>query len=225
MTTTNQAQTLAAIQHETETNCFMLTQDVSTTSTDGKSRTKVGEFSVIVPSVERFIAECTTAKVTGVDADGLPTFDSDAANWLQRAINSLAKSEARNKLQPRTATPKAGQELPVTFAKLVEPAQLGGNTALAELAELARNFSAWLEASGKPAPLAAMMSQLVRQINLIPLQQDKAKTLLVEWLGTYASEAAAAGSLTSYQENHVLKVVEAVQGNDANDIDSLLADY
>lgn len=224
--TTNQAQNqLAAIRHETEADCYMLTQDVSTTSKDGKSRQKVGEFSVIVPSVIRFIAECANAKVTGADADGLPTFDSDAANWLQRAINSLAKSEARNKLQPRTATPKAGQELPTTFAKLVEPAQLGGNTALAELAELARNFSAWLEASGKPAPLAAMMSQLVRQTNLIPLQQDKAKTLLIEWLGAYASEAAEAGSLTAYQENHVLKVVESAQGNDANDIDSLLADY
>lgn len=220
-TTTNQV--LNAIAHDTEQGCMLLTQDVSATDSKTRTRTKVGEFTVIVPTLERIVAEVANAKVTGHDPDGLPTYDGKVANWVQRAINSLAKAEARNKLVSGTADLKHGATMPRTLAELVEPAATG-NTALAELAELARNFGAWIEATGKPAALVSTFGQLVRQPNLIPLQTEKVKEVLANWLEQFALAAAEAGSLSEYQANHVERCINQVSG-EQDSLDDLLADF
>lgn len=203
-----------ATQHASESGCFNLKQDVTTTGPDGKTRVKVGEYQTLIPTVERFMSEVEGAKVTGADEDGLPVYDKDAANWLFRAIVQLAKTEARNKLQPKTAELKAGAKLAETFAELVAPPAHSGSTVLAELADLARNFAAYLAAKGLPAAAVASISQLIRQQNLINLQSDVVKTKLAEWLGDYATLAAESGALTAYQESAVIKVIDIATGND-----------
>ena len=217
---------LNATTHANEVGCFNLNQDVSTTGPDGKTRVKVGEYNCLIPTVERFMTEVDGAKVTGADDDGLPVYDKDAANWLFRAIMQLAKTEARNKLQPKTAELKPGAKLPETFAELVAPPAANGSTVLAELAELARNFAAYLAAKGIPAAAIASLSQLVRQQNLISFQGDNVKAKFAEWLGEYATTAAESGALTAYQESAVIKAIDIATGNDqAESLDDLLAGF
>lgn len=214
-----------ATAHQNEQQCFVLKQEV-TKRVDGQTkREPIGHFEVIVPSVERFITELADVQVTGHDDDGLPTFNSNAANWLQRAINALSKAEARNKLAPASAEPKAGLTIPMTFADLVAPPAIGGSTALAELAELVKGFTAWMAESGKPAALHSTFGQLVRQPSLISVQSDKVKQVLQAWVVEFASAAAAAGALSSYQESQVQKVLDAIEGKDEPSLDDLLADY
>ena len=221
MSQTNQASN--AVAHETEQGCMMLTQPVTATKAGSKTRVKVGEFTVIVPTLSRLMTDLADAKVTGTDDDGLPTYDSNLANWVQRAVNALSKAEARNKLVTGSADLKAGAKIPTTLAELVEPAA-GGNTALAELAELARNFGAWIEATGKPAALVSTFGQLVRQPNLIPLQTDKVKQVLSTWLEEFALAAAAADSLTDYQSSHCERCINQATGEQES-LDDLLADF
>ncbi len=214
-----------ATAHQNEEQCFVLKQEV-TKRVDGQTkREPIGHFEVIVPTVERFISELENVQVTGHDDDGLPVYNGNAANWLQRAINALAKAEARNKLAPASAEPKAGLTIPMTFADLVAPPAIGGSSALAELAELVKGFTAWMAESGKPAALHSTFGQLVRQPSLISVQSDKVKQVLQAWVVEFASAAAAAGALTSYQEGQVQKVLDAIEGKDEPSLDDLLADY
>lgn len=223
MTNTTNNPQLAAVPHGDEAHCYLLTQDVTATQKGSKRRTKVGEFTVIVPTIERLTEELAGVKATGHDDEGLPTYDGNIATWVQRAITALAKAEARNKLVSGSATLKAGATMPTTLAQLVEPAATG-NTALAELAELARNFGVWIEATGKPAALVSTFGQLVRQPNLIPLQTDKVKQVLTEWLEQFALAAAEAGNLSDYQASHVERCIEQVHG-EQDSLDDLLADF
>lgn len=219
------AQIKNAVAHDTEDACFMLTQEVTKRVEGQTKREPIGSFSVIVPSISRFLKEVEDAQVTGQDDDGLPTYSNDAANWLQRAINALAKAEARNKLAPASAEPKSGLSIPVTFADLVAPPAIGGSTALAELAELVKAFTVWMNESGKPAAIHSTFAQLVRQPSLIAIQSDKVKAVLEQWIAEFATLASNAGSLTAYQQNQIGKVLDAIAGKDEPSLDDLLADF
>ena len=204
---------------------LMLTQDVTAMPAGAKQRVKVGEFTVFCPTVFAFSTVIAEAKVTGTDADGVPEFDTDAANWLQRAITALAKAEARNKLQSGSAEVKPGLKVPTTFEELITPAQGTGSNALAAIADFIKGFQGWIIESGKPEAIATSFGQLCRQRAMIALQGEKPRAVLAQWLEAYCMEAQAAGALTDYQATYAVGLIEACQGKEEESLDDLLAGY
>lgn len=203
---------------------LILKQDVTTLNAATKKREKVGEFEAFVPSLNDFTASIESAAVTGADSEGMPTFNSDAANWLFSAIIDKVKRQARNSLVSGTATLKAGHSIAMTFEDLVKPLVVSSSTALAQYAEVARLFVGWLEATGKPAAVHASFSQLVRQRSAIALQGDKVREVLAKWLTDFATEAAANGALDDFQQNYVVSLIEACNGQDES-LEDLLAGF
>lgn len=188
---------------------IMLTQDVTATVKGQKNRQKVGEFSVYMPFITRFADIIASAKQTGTDEEGVPVYDTDGANWLQRAILALSKAEARNKLLSGSADVKPGLKIPTSFDELVTPAEGSGSNALAAIADLIKGFTSWLESTGKPAAIIPTMGQLVRNKSAIGLQSEKVRTVLSSWLQEYGATATGAGALTEYQQNYLVSLIEA----------------
>lgn len=206
MTNQNTTATPATIDNG---QAIMLTQDVTATVQGQKGRQKVGEFTVYMPFIGRFADTISNARQTGVDDEGVPVYDNDAANWLQRAILALSKAEARNKLVSGSAEVKAGLKIPTTFDELVTPAEGSGSNALAAIADLIKGFTSWLESTGKPAAIIPTMGQLVRNKSAIGLQSEKVRTVLSSWLQEYGAAATDAGALTDYQQNYLVSLIEA----------------
>lgn len=225
MENTQAMQAKAAVQHSTESNSFLLTQVVTATQDGSSKRVEIGSFQVIVPTIERFIQEIEGAKVTGTDSDGLPVYDNDAANFLQSAITAACKMNARNKLAPKSAKARDGLEIPTTFAKLVEPAQVGGSNALAAISDLVKGFTAWMVATGKPAAVHATFGQLLRQQSLIGVQSDKVRQVLATWLSEFGAAVSEAGSLDSYQEGYLMKAISIAEGEEDESLEDLLAGF
>ena len=199
---------------------IMLTQDVTATVAGQKGRVKVGEFSVYMPFITRFAEVIEGAKITGADSEGVPVYESDAANWLQRAVLALSKAEARNKLVSGSAEVKAGLKIPTTFDELVTPAEGSGSNALAAIADLSKGFTSWMESTGKPAAIIPTMGQLVRNKSAIGLQSEKVRTVLSSWLQEYGATATDAGALTDYQQNYLVSLIEAC--TEVQSLDDLL---
>ena len=64
----------------------------------------------------------------------------------------------------------------------------------------------------------------MRQPNLIPLQTDKVKQVLSNWLEEFALAAAAADSLSDYQSSHCERCINQATGEQES-LDDLLADF
>ena len=206
MTTQNTTTAPATIDNG---QAIMLTQDVTATVQGQKGRVKVGEFSVYMPFISRFAEVIANAKVTDHDDEGVPVYESDAANWLQRAVLALSKAEARNKLVSGSAEVKAGLKIPTTFEELVTPPEGSGSNALAAIADLIKGFTNWMESTGKPAAIIPTMGQLVRNKSAIGLQSEKVRTVLSAWLQEYGATATDAGALTDYQQNYLVSLIES----------------
>lgn len=206
-------------------NKLILKQDVTSLNAATKKREKVGEFEAFVPNLTDFVEAIQGAKVTGEDSEGMPLFESNAANWLFSAIVAKVKGQARNSLQPGTAKPKQGHAIAMDFEALVTPLVTAGSNALAAYAEVARLFVGWMEATGKPAGIHTSFAQLVRQRSSIALQSEKVRQVLASWLTEFATEASANGALDEFQQGYVVDLIGACNGEQEESLEDMLAGF
>ncbi len=80
--------------------------------TENKKYVKVGTVPIFYPTVEEIAGFCQGAKVVKTGEDGIAEYESPEANWIQTAIFSYAKANARNKLVSGSCELKDGLKIP-----------------------------------------------------------------------------------------------------------------
>jgi len=165
---------------------------------------KVGEVAVPVFGLEDF---GLNVEATGKDEEGLPTYGSDAINFVFGAVFAAIKADARNKLVSGTATIKAGQKIASTVAELIEKAERSG-AALAIVRDFNKAFAAYLEAhSGKSAAVQAVLNGMVKNRATIALSSEARRNALLSQLTAYAGTLSEED--TAKYTNIVLAISEA----------------
>lgn len=143
---------------------------------------KVGEVPVPVFDLEEF---GIAVEATGKDDDGLPTYGTDALNWVFGAIFAAIKADARNKLVSGTADIKPGQKIATTVAELIEKAERSG-AALAIVREFNKDFASYLESnSGKSAQVQMVFNGMVKNRATIALSSEARRNALLAQLSAF----------------------------------------
>lgn len=200
----------------------MLEQDVSVTKKNATGETvreKIGSFTSYIPSLADFgIQEAPT----GTAEDGSLVYGSNAANWLYTAIAAQAKTQARNKLQPKTATVRTGSTMPTTFVEVIEPTDLrASGTQMAERSALHKAFTAYAFTLGKSENVSKLIVTLFKTPDSLMIQAQKIKDGMIEYVTQFGEAMLEAGTLTDYQANMLQTVIEAA----SVDADSLADEF
>ena len=151
-----------------------------------KEREEVGTVDVPIFILREFGLDVPT---TGVDDDGLPTYDTPAIQWVADAVLAATKADARNKLESGSVTLKAGASIASTVDELIAKAERSGE-ALALAREFVTAFSKWLEQhSGKSAAVQAVLVAMARSKNVIALSTEPRRVGLLNQLTAFADVA------------------------------------
>lgn len=125
-----------------------------------------------------------------VDEDGLAVYEDDKLNWVQRAMLSQAKAQARNKIEAGTGQLKAGAAIADTWEKLVEIGTGGG----AGNAEGLKNATACKVAFGKyiaglkkSAGTQALITGLFSSAKGLALQDSTSKEKMTHYVTEFAA--------------------------------------
>lgn len=165
---------------------------------------KVGEVELPVFGLEEFGLD---VQATGKDEEGLPTYATDALNWVFSAVFAAIKADARNKLVSGTATLKPGQKIASTIAELIAKSERTG-AALAIAREFVKDFAAYLATrSGKNANVQAVLLSMVKNRATIPLSSEARRNALLAQLSAFA-ETLDEEAIAKYQ-NIILAISEA----------------
>lgn len=128
----------------------MLNIIVPVSKTENKTRVKIGEQAVTIPTIEDILSHVVAAKVKENDEEGLPVYDNEPTNWVFSAIVSAAKAAARNKLIPGTADLRPGVKIATNWEEFCAESDRGGNgAALQLLREVKEDFAKWVKTLGK----------------------------------------------------------------------------
>lgn len=168
---------------------------------------KVGDVAVPVFDLSEFGLAVDS---TGLGEDGLPTYSTDALNWVFGAVFAAIKADARNKLVSGTATLKAGQKIADTVAELIEKAERSG-AALAIVREFNKDFAAYLESnSGKTANVQMVLNSMVKNRQTIAISSEARRNALLAQLSAYADTLDEATA--QKYGNTILAISEACTG-------------
>lgn len=127
----------------------MKTVIVPISKTENKERVKIGEVAVVIPTIEDILQHIAGAKIKE-EADGLPVYDNEPANWVQSAMEAYAKAAARNKLLPGSITLRPGLSIATNWEELCAESTRGGNgAALQLLRDVKEAFAKWVATLGK----------------------------------------------------------------------------
>jgi len=120
---------------------------------ENKEFKKVGEVDIFVPPVSEITAVTATAEIKkgedgkDMEDEGLPVFTDDRMNWLYGAVYAAVKAQARNKLQPGTATLKDNNKIATNWDELVaEGVRDGAGLKIARECKAA--FAEWVSKQG-----------------------------------------------------------------------------
>ena len=200
----------------------LLVQDVSTTQKNGIGETvrvKVGEFTSYIPSLKDF---GLNIEPTGTAEDGSLIYSGNAESWLYTAIAAQAKTQARNKLQPKTATLRTGSTMPQTFAEVIEPTDLrASGTQMAERSQLHKAFTAFAFSLGKSENVSKLIVTLFKSPDSLMIQAEKIKQGMIDYVTQFGEAMVEAGTLTDYQAGMLQTVIEAA----SMDADSLADEF
>lgn len=170
--------------------------DVSKKDEKTKKYVKQGEVVITVPTLEDILT-FAAAKVTG-EEDGLPVYDKEEANWLQAAMLSYVKANARNKLISGTAQVKEGLKIPTNWEELCAEGERGGNgAALAALRDSKAAFAAWVATQGKSESASNTLITLFGNKAALSLQSAANKEKMKGYIESFA-EALSEADLERY---------------------------
>lgn len=170
---------------------------VSKSTASGK-RESVGSVDIFVPTLADI--GITTAS-TGVNDEGLSVYADDISNWLQGAIYTQVKAQARNRLKPQSLELKSDLGIATDFAMLTaENLGAGNPEALIASREVKALFSTWVATLGKSAKAQAIIISLFNSKEALKVQdtsnKDKMKAYILDFAGTLTGEQA-----TKYAKN------------------------
>jgi hypothetical protein len=140
---------------------------------------------VYYPTVEEINGFCASAKEVKVDDDGIPEYSSAEANWIQTAILSYAKANARNKLVSGTIELKDGLKIPETWEEFTAETGRSGE-ALAILREAKADFAEWISKQGKSEAATKVIVTLFNNRAALDLQSAGNKGKMLSYVESFA---------------------------------------
>jgi hypothetical protein len=205
---------------------------VSVTKNAGTAQAKrepIGQVPVYIPTLTEIAAaigaskqltdEKTSAPV--VDDDGLPVYDTDAANWIANAIANAVKMSARNKLESQSVTCKEGLKIAETMDELcAESSRTGSGEGLAILREAKDLFAKYVQTLGKTADTANLLITLFSNRQALSTQGANVKEKMKGYVEAFAV------TLDDAQAERYTRPIEAVlKGCEAADTVSAATDF
>jgi len=172
---------------------------ISVSKKIGGKYEKQGEVAITVPTLEDIqgFVVGDKAKITG-EEDGLPVYADDVANWVQSAMLSYVKANARNKLVSGTATLKPGLSIPTNWAELCAEGERGGNGAALKLyAEVKDAFAKWASTLGKSETTVKVMTSYFNSRVALEMASADHKAKLEAYVQQFA-ESLDAETLERY---------------------------
>lgn len=164
--------------------------DVSKKDAATKNHVKVGSVDIFVPLLAGIgliveMQKDAEGKEITTD-DGLPVYADAKHNWLQNAIFTQVKAQARNKLVSGTATLKSGLTIATNWDELT--AEGGGNSGegLAKIREVKALFAAWAATLGKSEGAQATMNMLFGNKNALALQSEVNRGKIADYVTSFA---------------------------------------
>lgn len=152
----------------------------------GKNQyTLVGTVDIYYPTVEEIAGFCQGAKVTKTDEDGIAEYGSAEANWIQTAILSYAKANARNKLVSGSIELKDGLKIPTTWEEFTAETGRSGE-ALAILREAKADFAEWISKQGKSEAVTKTLITLFNNKAALELQTPANKAKMQAYVESFA---------------------------------------
>lgn len=170
----------------------------------GKSQyVKVGDVTVHYPTLQEIAGFAQTAKEIKVDDEGVPEYESAEANWVQTAILSYAKANARNKLVSGTIELKDGLKIPETWAEFTAETGRSGE-ALAIMREAKAEFAEWISKAGKSEAVTKTLITLFNNKAALELQTAVNKGKMLVYVESFAE------SLSPEKLDRLQKPIESV---------------
>lgn len=189
-----------------------ITMDVSQ-KVNGEFK-KVGEVNAYVP----LLAECLQYmgspikkddKGVEMEEDGIPVYEDQNANWIQGAILAAVKAQARNKLQPKTATLKDGLKIAETWEELTaEGVRDGAGLAIARECKAA--FADWVSKQGLSEKAASTLNILFGNRDALLLQNQSMKDKVKARVEAFAESIEDTAVLERFTRP-ISKVLEACE--------------
>ena len=182
-----------------------------------KERKEAGTVEITVPILEDLLP-LMASKVTG-EEDGLPVYDQDAANFIQSAILSYVKINARNKTEivDGKVKVKDGLKIATNWEELCQEGTRGGGAAALAIAREAKEaFAAWFKTLAKSEAATATAITLFSNRAALEMQDAKIKEKMQAYVSTFA-ESLSEELLEKFQRplENVLNAAQAVK--DAED--------
>lgn len=155
---------------------------------DNRKRKEIGQVEIYTPDLTEIAAIIVTAKVTGTDeADGLPVYDTQEANWVFGALHNAVKMAARNKLVNKTCDLKDGLSIATTMAELTEEGQRGsGGEGLAILREVKTAFGEWVATLGKSEATQTYIVTMFSNRQALAIQAASVKEKMAKYVEDFA---------------------------------------
>jgi len=163
----------------------------------------IGSVDVFYPTVEEIAGFCQSAKAVKEDEDGVSEYESPEANWIQTAILSYAKANARNKLVSGTIDLKDGLKIPESWAEFTAETGRSGE-ALAILREAKAEFSDWISKQGKSEAVTKTLVTLFNNKAALELQTPANKAKMLVYVESFAE------SLSAEKLDRLQKPIESV---------------
>jgi len=155
-----------------------------------------------------------------VDDDGLPVYTSDVANWLQGAILSQVKAQARNKIDNKTGQLRPGAAIPNDWASLVAIGTGGGNgEALKIVREVRTLFEEFVLSLGKSAKTSQQLILNFSNLKALETQPASFRERVIPYVDQFISTLS--DEQVARYESYLTKVSDLLAAPDEEDIDDL----
>lgn len=177
---------------------------------------KIGEHTIHVPLLRDVLSFIASAEVKKdekgqeIIEDGIPVYSTEEANWVQGAILSQVKMQARNKLVPGTATLKPDNKIPETWEELYAEGVRGPSAALALAREFKESFAEWVSKQGLSENASATLISLVSNKTALALQPQGNKEKVLARISKYMEDMDEETNLKFQRPIEAL--MEACQG-------------
>lgn len=206
----------------------VIKQDVSVRK-DGKFA-KVGEYEVHVPTLAEIIAIVANAKPKKADKDtakelidadgneitkdGLPVYEADEADWIQKAMFAQVKAQARNKLVPETANLKPDNKIATNWEELCEEGKRGGGEHLAIAREIRAMFAEWLKKQNLAEAAQNALNIFFGNSKALAVQQPSTKEKMKAKVMAFAEATLLTPELIDRYEKSIEAVLAACEGTE-----------
>ena len=192
----------------------MLAISMEVNKKEGGKYVKQGEVTIYVPTLKAVGLDVEPLKL---DDTGLPDYETEAQNFLFGCVLAAAKADARNKLEPGTATVREGAKIAETLEELMAVGERGGE-ALKVYRAMVNDFKAYLTTTGKKEAVQNYLSDLVSNRKALTSANQKAKDAISTYLADFATK------LTEEKQVAYLRPLISVSEACSASMDDLLAD-